>query len=171
MGWADGFRPSLMNEPGSSTSDGQSIRETTSGGRWLLKNAVACSGCEKTALKKPSCACAAGIGEFPGVPRHGGSMKPAAGARTLSPPVAAGRGTRVAASYSGFVPARWRHLRRAGSLHPPGPAGAGGRGPAHPPPPEARGVSGNPEMGSGKWGQCANLDKISFRLPQHSGLF
>lgn len=31
MGWADGFRPSLldlMNEPGSTTSDGQSIRET-----------------------------------------------------------------------------------------------------------------------------------------------
>ena len=65
MGWADGFRPSLldlMNEPGSTTSDGQSIRETTSGGRWLLKNAVACSGCEKTALKNPSCVCAAGNG-------------------------------------------------------------------------------------------------------------
>ena len=31
MGWADGFRPSLldlMNEPGSTTSDGQSIRAT-----------------------------------------------------------------------------------------------------------------------------------------------
>jgi hypothetical protein len=56
-----------MNEPGSTTSDGQSIRTTTSGGRWLLKNAMACSGCEKTALKNPSCVCAAGMGEFPGV--------------------------------------------------------------------------------------------------------
>ena len=56
-----------MNEPGSNPSDGQSIRATTSGGRWLLKNAVACSGCEKTALKNPSCVCAAGIGGFPGV--------------------------------------------------------------------------------------------------------
>jgi hypothetical protein len=31
MGWADGFRPSLldlMNEPGRTTSDGQSIRAT-----------------------------------------------------------------------------------------------------------------------------------------------
>ena len=54
-----------MNEPGSSASDGQSIRPAISGGRWLLKNAVACSGCEKTALKKPSCVCAAGTGEFP----------------------------------------------------------------------------------------------------------
>ena len=57
-----------MNDPGSTASDGQSIRTTTSGGRWLLKNAMACSGCEKTALKNPSCVGAAGMGEFPGNP-------------------------------------------------------------------------------------------------------
>ena len=53
-----------MNEPGSTTSK---IRATTSGGRWLLKKAVACSGCEKTALKKPSCVWAAGVGDFAAV--------------------------------------------------------------------------------------------------------
>ena len=54
-----------MNEPGRTISDGQSIQTTISGGRWLLKNAMACSACEKTTLKSPSCVGAAGMGEFP----------------------------------------------------------------------------------------------------------
>ena len=35
-------------------SVGQSMRAAMAGGRWLLKNAVACSGCENTALKNAS---------------------------------------------------------------------------------------------------------------------
>jgi len=35
-------------------SDGQSMRAAMVAGRWLLKNAVACSGSEKTALKNAS---------------------------------------------------------------------------------------------------------------------
>jgi len=40
-----------MKGPGSTVSDGQSIRAPISGGRWLLKNAVACSGWEKIGLR------------------------------------------------------------------------------------------------------------------------
>ena len=53
-----------MNEPGRTISDGQSIQATISGGRWLLKNAMACSACEETALKNPSCVGAGGWGNF-----------------------------------------------------------------------------------------------------------
>jgi hypothetical protein len=40
-----------MKELGRTVSVGQSMLATMSGGRWLLKNAVACSGWEKMALK------------------------------------------------------------------------------------------------------------------------
>ncbi len=56
-----------MNEPGMAVRDGQSIRAVMAGGKWLLKNAVACSGWEKTALKNPSLVWAAGASGSPGV--------------------------------------------------------------------------------------------------------
>ena len=55
------WRLDFTNEPGRTVSVGQSIFAVIAGGRWLLKNAVACSGWEKIALKKPSLVCAAGV--------------------------------------------------------------------------------------------------------------
>jgi hypothetical protein len=51
----------LMKELGRTVSVGQSMLATMTGGRWLLKNAVACSGWEKTALKNPSFVWTAGV--------------------------------------------------------------------------------------------------------------